>query len=138
MFLLLYQAALAYRAKLFEVTKEYADGKLIPNLTNPAEPKALSSIPQLKALFQEAESRSAEIESFVAACEDALTPLLRVGASPDPDLAHAIATAKVKAVEVSTELCTRLKQEVGSYALMGTSGFKHLDFLLCCKFAEGW
>ena len=27
--------------------------------------------------------------------------------------------------------------QVGSYALMGSSGFKHLDFLNCCKFAEG-
>ena len=27
--------------------------------------------------------------------------------------------------------------QVGSYALMGSSGFAHLDFLSCCKFAEG-
>tara|TARA_B110001469_G_scaffold115039_1_gene119374 strand:+ start:248 stop:472 length:225 start_codon:yes stop_codon:yes gene_type:complete len=61
-------------------------------------------------------------------------------------------------VETSIDLCWRLKQEVrshalsgpnpnpnpnpnpdqvGSYALMGSSGFKHLDFLNCCKFAEG-
>ena len=26
---------------------------------------------------------------------------------------------------------------MGSYALMGDSGFAHLDFLQCCKFAEG-
>ena len=43
----------------------------------------------------------------------------------------------MKAVEHSIDLCWRLKQEVGSYALMGSSGFKHLDFLNCCKFAEG-
>jgi acyl-CoA oxidase len=48
-----------------------------------------------------------------------------------------IATAKVKAVEASIDLCWRLKQEVGSYALMGDSGFGTLDFLQCCKFAEG-
>ena len=30
-----------------------------------------------------------------------------------------------------------LKQEVGSYALMGDSGFGSMDFLQCCKFAEG-
>ena len=53
------------------------------------------------------------------------------------DPLHAIATAKVKAVEHSIDLAWRLKQEVGSYALMGSSGFKHLDFLNCCKFAEG-
>lgn len=73
----------------------------------------------------------------MAQCEDKLTPLLRRGAVPDEQLAHEIATAKVKAVEASIDLCWRLKQEVGSYALMGTSGFVHLDFLQCCKFAEG-
>ena len=26
---------------------------------------------------------------------------------------------------------------MGSYALMGGTGFEHLDFLQCCKFAEG-
>ena len=55
----------------------------------------------------------------------------------DADLALAIATAKVRAVEDSIDACWQLKQEVGSYALMGDSGFKHLDFLNCCKFAEG-
>jgi len=56
---------------------------------------------------------------------------------PDAGLALAIATAKVRAVEDSIDACWQLKQEVGSYALMGDSGFKHLDFLNCCKFAEG-
>ena len=31
----------------------------------------------------------------------------------------------------------RLRQEVGSYALMQGTGFEHTDFLQCCKFAEG-
>ena len=31
----------------------------------------------------------------------------------------------------------RLRQEVGSFALMADAGFKHTDFLQCCKFAEG-
>jgi acyl-CoA oxidase len=48
-----------------------------------------------------------------------------------------IAVAKVKAVEHSIDLCWRLKQEVGSYALMGDAGFGSMDFLQCCKFAEG-
>jgi len=34
-------------------------------------------------------------------------------------------------------MCFRLKQEVGSFALMDDAGFKHMDFLQCCKFAEG-
>ena len=78
-----------------------------------------------------------KVEAFVGRCEDRLTPLLRSGELPGADLTQAIATAKVKAVETSIDLCWRLKQEVGSYALMGSSGFKHLDFLNCCKFAEG-
>lgn len=40
-------------------------------------------------------------------------------------------------VSADLMLLHRLKQEVGSYALMGDSGFVHLDFLNCCKFAEG-
>jgi acyl-CoA oxidase len=64
-------------------------------------------------------------------------PLLSAGEVPSDELAHRIAVAKVKAVEASIELCWRLKQEVGSYALMGDSGFGTMDFLQCCKFAEG-
>jgi acyl-CoA oxidase len=44
---------------------------------------------------------------------------------------------QVKAVEESIEMCFRLKQEVGSFALMGESGFGNMDFLQACKFAEG-
>lgn len=134
------QAALAYRSQLFEVTKAYADAKPVPApRTHPsgAPPPRLSGIPQLRHLFAEADERAARIEAFVGRCEERLTPLLRTGALPGAALTQAIATAKVKAVETSIDLCWRLKQEVGSYALMGSSGFKHLDFLNCCKFAEG-
>ena len=34
-------------------------------------------------------------------------------------------------------MCFRLKQEVGSYALMSGTGFEQMDFLQCAKFAEG-
>mmetsp|Transcript_493 Transcript_493/g.1207 ORF Transcript_493/g.1207 Transcript_493/m.1207 type:complete len:163 (-) Transcript_493:335-823(-) len=77
------------------------------------------------------------MDAFVGKCEAQLSPLLRSGEVPTAELTHAIAVAKVKAVETSIDLCWRLKQEVGSYALMGESGFVHLDFLNCCKFAEG-
>ncbi len=50
---------------------------------------------------------------------------------------QAIAVGKVKAVEDAIALCFALKQEVGSYALMAGSGFEQMDFLQCCKFAEG-
>ena len=134
------QAALAYRAQLFEVTRAYAEGKPVPapraHPSGAPSPR-LSGIPQLRHLFAEAEERAAKVEAFVGRCEDRLTPLLRAGELPGAALTQAIATAKVKAVETSIDLCWRLKQEVGSYALMGSSGFKHLDFLNCCKFAEG-
>jgi hypothetical protein len=44
---------------------------------------------------------------------------------------------QVKAVEESIEMCFRLKQEVGSFALMDESGHGNMDFLQACKFAEG-
>lgn len=34
-------------------------------------------------------------------------------------------------------MCFRLKQEVGSFALMADSGHGNMDFLQACKFAEG-
>jgi hypothetical protein len=129
------QAALSYRRKLFEDTKAYADAKAIPSFSG--SPLHLSSIPQLRSLFEEAEATAAVLEDYVAGCEEELVPLLRTGAVPSDELAHRIATAKVKAVEHSIDLCWRLKQEVGSYALMGDSGFGSMDFLQCCKFAEG-
>jgi len=131
------QAALSYRRQLFADTKAYADAKRIPNFAKGGEPTYLSSIPQLRALFEEAEETAALLESYVGACEEQLVPLLREGGVPSEELSHMIATAKVKAVEHSIDLCWRLKQEVGSFALMGDSGFGSMDFLQCCKFAEG-
>jgi len=131
------QAALSYRRKLFEDTIAYAEAKPIPSFGGGGATRPLASIPQLKALFAEAEETASALESYVGLCEAQLTPLLRSGATPPEELAHMIATAKVKAVEHSIELCWRLKQEVGSYALMGDAGFGSMDFLQCCKFAEG-
>lgn len=133
------QAALSYRRKLFEVTKAYADDKPIwsPLAAGGAPLQPLSSIPQLRFLFEESERTAAHLEEYVARCEQKLTPLLCEGSVPSDQLAHEIAVAKVKAVEESIQMCWALKQEVGSYALMGSSGFTHLDFLNCCKFAEG-
>ena len=130
------QAALSYRRKLYEDTQAYADAKPIPSF-GAGGMAALSSIPQLRSLFGEAESTASTLERFVGICEDQLTPLLLSGSVPSEELAHRIAVAKVKAVEHSIDLCWRLKQEVGSYALMGDSGFGSMDFLQCCKFAEG-
>ncbi len=43
----------------------------------------------------------------------------------------------MRCIETSIELCHRLKQEVGSFALMAGTGFERTDYLQCCKFAEG-
>jgi len=129
------QAALSFRRKLFEDARAYADAKPIPSASG--EARTLSSIPQLASLFDEAEATAQQLEAYVATCEEDLAPLLRSGGVPSSELAHRIAVAKVKAVEHSIDLCWRLKQEVGSYALMGDSGFGSMDFLQCCKFAEG-
>lgn len=129
------QAALEYRRQLFEQTKTYSDNKLCYN-RGPHKP-VLSDIPQLRALYEENEQRLSEISSFASDCEMALSKCLREGGTPSPNLVDAIATCKVLAVEDSIKACFRLKQEVGSYALMDDAGFKHLDFLQCCKFAEG-
>jgi len=130
------QAALAFRRQVFEVTEAYAKQKPIPDVAG-RKGRVLADIPQLRALFADAAKRADALEAFVGTCEDRLAPLLKTGAVPDAQLALAIATAKVRAVEDSIDACWQLKQEVGSYALMGDSGFKHLDFLNCCKFAEG-
>lgn len=97
----------------------------------------LSDIPQLKALYEETEKEAASVEAFVNKCEVELSEALESDAMPSKSLVEAIAVAKVTAVETSIDHCFRLKQEVGSYALMGGSGFEQMDFLQCCKFAEG-
>lgn len=97
----------------------------------------LSDVPQLHALFEEADGEMTKMEAFLEEIERRLTDCLRREDFPPADLTQAIATAKVKAVELAIELCWRLKQEVGSFALMSGSGFEQLDYLQCCKFAEG-
>lgn len=60
-----------------------------------------------------------------------------VDSIPSDELVEQIAVAKIKAIEVSTDLWNKLEQEVGSYGLMLGAGFEHRSILLCCKFAEG-
>merc|ERR1719382_208260 len=97
----------------------------------------LSTIPQLAHLFKEADSSLAHMEQFVGEVERRLADCLRTEKLPPLELVEAIAAAKVKAVELAIDLCWRLKQEVGSYALMTGCGFEQMDYLQCCKFAEG-
>ena len=69
--------------------------------------------------------------------ESRLCEVLRKKQVPPVQLQQSIAVAKVKCIEESIALCHALKQEVGSFALMAGTGFEQMDFLQCCKFAEG-
>lgn len=53
-----------------------------------------------------------------------MSACLRADKIPPTPLVESIAVAKVKAVEDTIALCFRLKQDVGSFALMGGSGFE--------------
>jgi|TARA_B110000503_G_C7021606_1_gene360029 acyl-CoA oxidase len=128
------QAALVFSKKLFANTKKYSDSK---ECAMRGDTPFLTDVPQLKALYDEASTRFSELETFVNAREASLCLSLTRGELPEYNLTRAIAVAKIKSVETCVELCHRLKQEVGSYALMANTGFEHTDFLQCCKFAEG-
>jgi hypothetical protein len=99
--------------------------------------KTLSHVPQLKALYEESEKRLKDVDRFVTFCKKRLSRVLKVRETPSVELQTAIAVCKIRAVETAIELTFRLKQEVGSYALMDEASFKNSDFLQCCKFAEG-
>lgn len=128
------QAALEFRRTLFSMTRAYSDSKMC---WSPGGQIPLSSIPQLRSLYEEADERFAELDDFLAMCETELSELLRANKLPGRELIEAIAVAKVRAVQDSIDYCFRLKNEVGSYALMAGTGFDQSDFLQCCAFAEG-
>ena len=128
------QAAMAFRQGLFDKTKAFTDQK---QCWAPKGELVLSGIPQLKALYKEAEAEADQLNAFVAECERRLCECLRNDKLPSIELVEAIACAKVKCVERSIQSCHRLQNEVGSYALMANTGFENIDFLTCCKFAEG-
>merc|ERR1712062_141980 len=56
---------------------------------------------------------------------------------PGTRLIEAIGVAKIRSVETVIQLCFRLKQTVGSRALMVGSGFEEMDGMQVAKFAEG-
>merc|ERR1712039_374062 len=128
------QAALGYTRALFEHTHGYSDGKVC---WGPKENSNLTKIPQLTALYKHADKQLQRLDGYVAECERRLATHLQADTVPPVQLQDAIACAKIAASEMSIDLCFRLKQDVGSYALMGGTGFHNMDFLQCCKFAEG-
>lgn len=128
------QAALTFTRGLFESTQAYSDGKVC---WGPKQNSKLTQIPQLQALYKHADKRLNRLDAFVAECERTLAIHLVNGTVPPIQLQDAIACAKIAASESSIDLCFRLKQDVGSFALMAGKGFGEMDFLQACKFAEG-
>ena len=128
------QAALQFARKLFDMTRTYSDAK---KCWAPAGATTLSAIPHIQAVYQDGYARLDRLDAYMARVEAALSKVLRADGIPPAPLVEAIAVGKVGCVESAIEMCFRLKQEVGSYALMGDTGFEHMDFLQCCKFAEG-
>merc|ERR1719277_475847 len=129
------QAALVFGQQLFEKTRSYTDSKQCwaPKGMRPP----LSLLPQLSSLFVEAEEAFSYAERYVSLCERELCKCLRADKPPTSKLTDAIAVAKIRSVETVIQLCFRLKQAVGSRALMAESGFEGLDGMQIAKFAEG-
>merc|ERR1712187_294810 len=115
------QAALTFGRQLFERTRSYTDSKLCwaPKGMRPP----LSFLPQLSSLFTEAEEAFSYAERYASLCERELCKCLRTDKPPTAKLTDAIAVAKIRSVETVIQLCFRLKQAVGSRALMAESGF---------------
>jgi acyl-CoA oxidase len=128
------QTSLTFARKLYAHTQKYSDTK---KCWSPSGNQFLSQIPQLASLYAEAQNRLSELERFTHGIENEISGVLRNDGIPSSNLVHDIAVAKIASVETSIELCHRLKQEVGSYALMARTGFENLDFMQCAKFAEG-
>ena len=128
------QAALEFTKTLFSSTKDFATKKMcwVPGGKQP-----LSKVPQVASLFERGEKHLHMLERFINAAEAELCECLIKRQIPSLPLQQAIAVGKVRCLEDSIALCHSLKQEVGSYALMSGTGFEQLDFLQCCKFAEG-
>jgi len=130
-------STLVFTRTLFASTKAYSDAKKcwVPKNKPPAS--LSSTAPQLDDLYLEADARLTVMETMMSKIEEQLGATLSAGKPASMSLVEAVTVAKVKCIETSIELCFRLKQEVGSYALMGGSGFEKMDYLNCCKFAEG-
>ena len=82
------QAALAYQRRLFQVTKKYSDNKQIVTPGGGGGTAPLSSIPQLRAIYAEADEASAELEAFVGECERQLSENLKSSTLPSPQLVY--------------------------------------------------
>jgi len=127
-------STLVFARTLYKTAKDYTDKK---KCWNPKGSISLSDIPQLATLYEEADRELSRVEVLRDVCESRLAECLRSSTIPDSDTVERVACLKVKAIETAISFCFRLKQELGSYALMGGTGFEKMDYLQCCKFAEG-
>lgn len=127
-------AALEFAKSLLVNTKAFADNK---QCWTPKGSRPLSAVPQIRAMLREGEAQLARLCNLVERVEAELCSCLRGDKIPPRKLQQAIAVAKVKCVEGCIEVVQALQQEVGSFALMRGSGFEQIDFVQCCKFAEG-
>jgi acyl-CoA oxidase len=94
-------------------------------------------MPQLRTVFAESYAELDEMIRFSAAVERRLSQCLSDGSIPDNDLIDAISVCKIRCIDAASQRVYALRQEVGSYALMGGTGFELNDMFLCTKFAEG-
>jgi len=128
------QAALLFGRALFAKTRCYTDNKLC---WSPKGRPPLSMLPQLSSLYAQADAAFSYAEEYSVRCELKLCSCLRADTLPAAELIEEIAVAKIRSVETTVQLCFRLKQTVGSYALMAGSGFESTDTMQIAKFAEG-
>lgn len=128
------QAALEFRKRLFDNTIMYAQSK---SCWTKSGAQKLFSLPHINDIFLQNERNFNLCNLYVQKCELKLSNFLRSKQIPTKDLSHDIAIAKIKCVEDSIHFVNLLQNEIGSYALMDSSGFGQRDFLTCCKFAEG-
>jgi len=127
-------STLVFARSLYRSAKDYADNK---KCWSPQGGMTLSSVPQLTHLYAQTDKELSRVEALSTVVEAKLCECLRKDKIPDAKLVEMVAVLKVKAIETSISVCFKLKQELGSYALMGGTGFEKLDYLQCCKFAEG-
>lgn len=127
-------STLVFARSLYRSAKNYADNK---KCWSPQGGMSLSSVPQLAHLYAQTDKELSRVEALSRVVESKLCECLRNDKIPDNKLVEMVAVLKVKAIETSISTCFKLKQELGSYALMGGTGFEKLDYLQCCKFAEG-
>jgi len=128
------EAALFYAMSLHLKTEEYAKHKICNGI---AGETTLLAMPQVKNVFDESYFALSNMMSYTAGVERRLNEHLANGTIPDPDLVEKIAVCKIRCIDVAIKRVQALQQEVGSYALMHSTGFELADMLLTCKFAEG-